>query len=283
MTTDPTADLTPIDRNALLEGLVISAHAAGKAIWDIYNSAFDVTVKADASPVTLADTAAEAIILADLARLAPLIPVVAEEEAAAGRIPNVGRQFFVVDPLDGTKEFVQRRGDFTVNIALIEDGNPTLGVVYAPAKDRMFAGDVTAKIAWTLEVSPDAALSTATARRPLAVRKPPSEGLTAVASKSHNTPQTDAYLAAYPILDRVSVGSSLKFCLVAAGEADLYPRLSPTCEWDTGAGHAVLSAAGGKVLALDASPLLYGKPNFFNPGFLAAGPLDPIAATSFMD
>lgn len=274
--------LPALDRAALLEGLVISAHAAGKAIWDIYSADFAVTMKADASPVTLADTAAEAIILADLARLAPGVPVVAEEEAAAGRIPSVGRRWFVVDPLDGTKEFVQRRGDFTVNIALIEDGQPTLGVVYAPAKDRLFAGDVSTRIAWTQEVSPDAALTTATPRRPLNVRTPPTTGLVAVASKSHNTPETDAYLAVYRISERVSVGSSLKFCLVAAGEADLYPRLSPTCEWDTGAGHAVLAAAGGKVLALDASPLLYGKPNFFNPGFLACGPLDPVSALGFM-
>jgi 3'(2'), 5'-bisphosphate nucleotidase len=272
-----THPLPPFDRTALLEGLVISAHAAGKAIWDIYQAGFEVTIKADASPVTLADTAAEAIILADLARLAPGIAVVAEEEVAAGRIPTVGRQFFVVDPLDGTKEFVQRRGDFTVNIALIEDGQPSLGIVYAPAKDRMFAGDVTLKTAWTQEVTPDQALSQASARRPLAVRTPPKQGLIAVASKSHNTPQTDAYLALYPIGERVSVGSSLKFCLVAAGEADLYPRLSPTCEWDTGAGHAVLLAAGGKVLALDGSPLVYGKKDFFNPGFLAGGPLDLIA------
>ena len=274
--------LPPLDRTALLEGLVISAHAAGKAIWDIYSADFAVEMKADASPVTLADTAAEAIILADLARLAPGVPVVAEEEAAAGRIPSVGRRWFVVDPLDGTKEFVQRRGDFTVNIALIEDGHPTLGVVYAPAKDRMFAGDVSTQSAWTQEVGPDAALNTATPRRPLGVRTPPTTGLVAVASKSHNTPETDAYLAVYRISERVSVGSSLTFCLVAAGEADLYPRLSPTCEWDTGAGHAVLAAAGGKVLALDASPLLYGKPNFFNPGFLASGPLDPVSALGFM-
>lgn len=269
--------LPGLDRTALLEGLVMSAHAAGKAIWDIYQADFDVTIKADASPVTLADTAAEAIILADLARLAPGIAVIAEEEVAAGRIPHIDRAFFVVDPLDGTKEFVQRRGDFTVNIALIEDGLPSLGIVYAPAKDRMFAGDVTLKTAWTQEIAPDQALSQASTRRPLAVRTPPKQGLIAVASKSHNTPETDAYLALYPIAERVSVGSSLKFCLVAAGEADLYPRLSPTCEWDTGAGHAVLAAAGGKVLALDGQPLTYGKPDFFNPGFLAGGPLDLIA------
>ena len=160
-----TPALPGLDRTALLEGLVLSAHQAGQAIWQIYQADFDVTIKADASPVTLADTAAEAIILADLARLAPGIAVVAEEEVAAGRIPAIGRAFFVVDPLDGTKEFVQRRGDFTVNIALIEDGQPSLGLVYAPAKNRMFAGDVTLKTAWTQEVAPDQALSQASPRQ----------------------------------------------------------------------------------------------------------------------
>jgi len=260
------------DREQLLEGLVDSALRAGRAILDIYDAGFEVTRKADDSPVTQADGAAEAIILADLARLAPGIPVVAEEEVAAGRIPVIGERFFVVDPLDGTKEFIQRRGDFTVNIALIEQRNPTLGVVSAPARGRLYAGDVTNGTAWSAAIEAGDRLS---ARQPLAIRKAPAAGLAAVASKSHNTPETDAYLGQFSVADRVSVGSSLKFCLVAAGEADLYPRLAPTCEWDTGAGDAVLRAAGGKVYAPEGGPLLYGKPRFFNTGFVAAGDVTP--------
>jgi len=256
------------DRRSLMQGLIAAAIEAGAAIMTVFEGDFDVEVKADQSPVTAADQAAEAVILAALARLAPGVPVVAEEEVAAGRVPDVGARFFLVDPLDGTKEFIRRGTDFTVNIGLIEDGAPSLGVVFAPARDTLYVGDVTLGDAWRETRRPGAA--TGSGRIALKV-KPPSDRLTAVASKSHDTPQTEAYLKACGVAERVSIGSSLKFCLVAAGDADLYPRPAPTCEWDTAAGHAVLLAAGGVVYDLAGAPLPYGKPKFFNPGFLALG------------
>lgn len=268
------------ERAALLEGFVEAAREAGAAIWDIFQQDFAVITKADASPVTAADTAAEAIILKALARLLPDVPVVAEEEVAAGRMPEVGERFLLVDPLDGTKEFVRKGTDFTVNIALVEHGAPTLGVVYAPARSRLFAGDVKASLAWTAEIGPEDA-SPLGERRLLGVR-PLGPTLAAVASKSHDTPETEAYLKACGVAERVSIGSSLKFCLVAAGEADLYPRAGPTCEWDTGAGHAVLVAAGGRVFDLSGAPLPYGKPSFFNPGFVATGPYEAPPLGPFM-
>ncbi len=265
----------PLDPDSrLLEAMIAAALEAGRAVHDIYRSGFVVTHKADATPVTAADHAAEAIILARLRQAAADIPVVAEEEVAAGRIPAVGREFFLVDPLDGTKEFVQKRGDFTVNIALTRDGAPVLGVVYAPANSQLFAGNVAARSAFRSDQkATDSALA---ARLPIKVRAVPQRGLTAVASRSHATAETDAYLANYAIADRIPVGSSLKFCLLAAGEADLYPRLGPTMEWDTAAGHAVLVAAGGTVWAPGATPLSYGKPGFRNPSFVAGGSLTPL-------
>ena len=271
---------SPAARADLLEGFVAAARDAGAAIWAIFQEDFAVLTKADASPVTAADTAAEAIILEALARLAPGVPVIAEEEVAAGRMPDVADRFLLVDPLDGTKEFVRKGTDFTVNIALVEDGFPTLGVVYAPALSRLFAGDVKTAAAWTAEVGPTDT-GAITVRRPLGVR-PQGAALTAVASKSHDTPETEAYLKACGVAERVSIGSSLKFCLVAAGEADLYPRAGPTCEWDTGAGHAVLLAAGGRVFDLSGAPLAYGKARFFNPGFVATGPYDAPPLGPFM-
>jgi 3'(2'), 5'-bisphosphate nucleotidase len=269
----------PAHRAALLEGLVAVSLEAGAEIWRIFQEDFEVLVKADTSPVTVADQAAEAIILKALARLAPDVPVVAEEEAAAGRIPDVAERFFLVDPLDGTKEFIKRGTDFTVNIALVENRTPTMGVVYAPARSQLYAGDVAGGTAWTAEAAPGATI--AAERRPLAVR-PLGARLTAVASKSHDTPETEAYLRACDVAERVSIGSSLKFCLLADAEADLYPRPAPTCEWDTGAGHAVLVAAGGRVFGLDGAPLAYGKPRFFNPGFVATGPFEPPVLARFM-
>jgi 3'(2'), 5'-bisphosphate nucleotidase len=271
---------SPAARAVLLEGFVEAAREAGAAIWTIFQEDFAVTTKADASPVTAADTAAEAIILKALAHLIPGVPVVAEEEVAAGRMPEVGERFLLVDPLDGTKEFVKKGTDFTVNIALVEHGSPTLGVVYAPARSRLFAGDVKTAVAWTVEVGPEDSAPLGQ-RKPLRVRAP-GASLTAVASKSHDTPQTEAYLKACGVAERVSIGSSLKFCLVAAGEADLYPRAGPTCEWDTGAGHAVLVAAGGRVFDLSGAPLPYGKTKFFNPGFVATGPYEAPALGPFM-
>lgn len=263
----------------LLEAMIGTALEAGRAISEIYRSEFEVRHKADESPVTAADHASEAIILRHLAAVAPRVPVIAEEEVAAGRIPAIEREFFLVDPLDGTKEFVQRRGDFTVNIALVRGGVPVLGVVYAPARSRLFAGNVIAKTAFQMSQDPEQ--TQLADQQVIQVRHPPLKGLTAVASRSHRTPETDAYLSRYPVADLVSVGSSLKFCLVAGGEADLYPRLGPTMEWDTAAGHAVLLAAGGSVIMLDGTPLRYGKPEFRNPSFIAGGlvVLQPVPAS----
>jgi 3'(2'), 5'-bisphosphate nucleotidase len=262
------------DSSSLLEALITASIEAGKAEIEIYAGAIKVHHKQDASPVTAADHAAEAIILEHLRRVAPRIPIIAEEEVAAGRIPKVAAEFFLVDPLDGTKEFIAKRGDFTVNIALVRDGAPVLGVVYAPANGTLYAGDVAAGRAFRSAQKPDP--SHVGTREPIRVRKPPTAGLTAVASRSHSNPQTEDYLARNRVADRVSVGSSLKFCLVAAGEADLYPRLGPTMEWDTAAGHAVLAAAGGKVLTVDGAPLRYGKPEFRNPSFIATASVAPL-------
>jgi 3'(2'), 5'-bisphosphate nucleotidase len=263
------------DRLALLDALCLTAREAGAAIWTIFEEGFEVIVKADASPVTVADHAAEAVILRVLADLAPDIPVVAEEEAAAGRIPEVGRRFFLVDPLDGTRDFVARGRDFTVNIGLIEDGTPTLGVIYAPAHGRLWAGDLPSRTAFASDAAPGEEEGP---RSPLGVRPTPPSPV-AVASKSHDVPATEAYLAALGVAQRRSIGSSLKFCLIAEGQADLYPRPSPTSEWDTAAGHAILLAAGGRVFDIHGRPLPYGKEGFRNPGFVATGPMEvpPIA------
>lgn len=264
----------PADRRHLLHGLAEAVLAAGAAINAIFESGFAVEHKADHSPVTAADRAGEAVILAALAILAPHIPVVAEEEVSMGRIPQVGDRFFLVDALDGTREFVKRGSDFTVNVGLIEHGTPTLGVVFAPRLDRLFVGDVTLGVAWWREGEG--------AETPLRIhqgRRPP----TAVASRSHQTPPMEAYLDAIGAGERVNIGSSLKFALLAAGEADVYPRPSPTMEWDTAAGHAVLAAAGGKVFDIHGEPMRYGKPDFFNPGFLAVGDFEGPPIAPFMD
>ena len=260
-------------RRVLMEGLIAAALTAGAEIWRIFQAGFAVEIKSDASPVTIADRAAEAIILEALLRLAPDVPVVAEEESEAGRVPDVADRFFLVDPLDGTKEFVRRGTDFTVNIGLIENGAPTLGVIYAPARNELYIGDATSGLAWSRKDGE--------VRIPLKVR-PPGTPPVALASKSHDVPATEAFLKAVGAGERISVGSSLKFCLLAKGEADIYPRPSPTMEWDTAAGHAILLAAGGSVFAPDGSPFRYGKPGFFNPGFVATGGMDAPPIGSFM-
>jgi 3'(2'),5'-bisphosphate nucleotidase len=251
-----------------------AAVEAGRAAHKIYLGSFEVQRKADHSPVTAADHAAEAIILERLRQVAPGVPIVAEEEVSAGRLPSIGREFFLVDPLDGTKEFIQRIGDFTVNIALIREGDPILGVVYAPVTAGLYIGDVIAGIALRAHQPTDS--SQKAPRAPMRVRSAPQQGLTVVVSRSHSTPETETYLGHYPVAERVSVGSSLKFCQVASGEADLYPRLGPTMEWDTAAGHAVLVAAGGSVLAPGGAPLTYGKPGLRNSFFIAGGALHTI-------
>ena len=245
------------------------AYDAGRIILEHYTEEIVARQKADHSPVTAADEAAEKFIVKRLHHLAPGVPVVAEESVAAGRIPRVDQRFFLVDPLDGTKEFINRNGEFTVNIAEIVDGKPVRGVVYAPAKDRLFFGEA-ASGAFEINAKPGGAPDYAEAAR-IAVRPAPKEGLIAVASRSHRDKKTEEYLAAYPVKDFVTAGSSLKFCLVAAGEADIYPRHGTTMEWDTAAGHAVLAAAGGSVTTLDGRTLHYGKPRFENPHFVARG------------
>ncbi len=243
--------------------ICLIARDAGAAILSIYGSDFEVRSKDDASPVTDADEAAELVILAGLKALTPDIPVVAEESAAAGNMPDdLGREFWLVDPLDGTKEFISRNGEFTVNIALIRDGAPVLGVVYAPAVERLFFASGPGR-AFQITGSGEA--------QAIAARPAPDDGLTVVVSRSHKDQATDDYLADFTVAHETSAGSSLKFCLVAAGEADLYPRLGRTCEWDTAAGHAVLAAAGGSVQTLDGMALAYGKDSIYNPFFVARG------------
>lgn len=248
---------------ALLEGLVALVKEASAVVMAVYATDFAVRGKDDASPVTEADEKAEAVILRGLAALAPGVPVVAEEAVAAGNVPDVAGCFWLVDPLDGTKEFVSRNGEFTVNVALIENGQPVLGVVAAPALGRLFAG-VVGVGAW---VEQDGQ------RRPVRCRAVPAEGLTVVASRSHgDAAALDAFLAGRQVASLANAGSSLKLCLVAEGAADLYPRLGRTMEWDIAAGHAVLAAAGGRVRRVDdGSPLAYGKPGFENPHFAASG------------
>ena len=257
----------------LLEDIAVAAREAGEAILEIVRRGFDVEHKQDSSPVTEADRAAELIILAALAKAAPGVPVIAEEEVAAGRIPAHGDTYFLVDPLDGTKEFVRGGDDYTVNIGLIVDGTPHVGVVYAPATVRLHAGLV-GEGAWLEDLSN---------RIPISTRKP-GEELVAVASKSHfNQPTADYLAEAAKGCGYVGIGSSLKFCIVAEGCADIYPRLSPTSEWDTAAGHAVLLAAGGRVDGPDGEPLQYGKRAFLNRGFVATGGWKAMPIGSFLE
>ncbi|ETX28510.1 3'(2'),5'-bisphosphate nucleotidase CysQ [Roseivivax isoporae] len=242
---------------------------AGEKIMQIYNSDdFEVKTKSDASPVTEADEAADALISAGLRAAFPDTALVTEEQAAS-HDQDVAT-FLIVDPLDGTKEFVNRRGDFTVNIAYVEDGVPVRGVVYAPAKERLFYTDsVGGSVEETGPFDPDTPGET----KPLRVGKPDNSALMVVASKSHRDAATDDYIGKYAVHDMTSAGSSLKFCLVATGEADLYPRLGRTMEWDTAAGHAVLAGAGGRVVRFDDhTPLDYGKAGFANPFFIAYAP-----------
>ena len=274
-----TANSIIADRAALLDALAETCVRAGAAILAVYETDFAVTHKRDTSPVTEADAAGEAIILAALADLTPHIPVVAEEEYSAGRVPTTDGYFFLVDPLDGTKEFVERRGDFTVNIALIEGDAPSLGVVYAPTERRIYAGDVHGGYAWSALVAANDAIGP---HERIAVRPAPEGGLAAVASRAHNSPETEAYLGQFDVASRVSRGSSLKICMVACGEADLYPRLAPTCEWDIAAGDAVLRAAGGMLYAPNGAPMPYGKERFFNVGFVATGSVEAPPIAPFM-
>lgn len=267
-------------RGELIEPLVEIALSAGRAILEVYARVDEhsAKIKGDGSPVTDADARAEEIILAGLTKLSPGIPVVAEEAVAAGLTPETqGKPFYLVDPLDGTKEFLSRNGDFTVNIGLIEQGQPVLGVVYAPAIGELYVG-IVGHGARKARVEGGAVGSW----QPIQARAADRNAVSVIASRSHLTPETSAFIARFQCKEFVSAGSSLKFCRVACGEADLYPRLARTMEWDTAAADAVLRAAGGRVVTLDGKALKYGKreqahdTDFANPGFVAAGAWDPL-------
>lgn len=255
------------DLAALIDDVVVLARQASAAALRYYDGGVTVRRKADASPVTEADHAAEAIILAGLQRLTPDIPAVSEEAVSRGDVrvdpARPPRRFWLVDPIDGTREFVAHNGEFTINIGLVENGAPVLGVLHEPVTDTTYTG---------------AGLGTAMRRRadgpprPIRVRMPPPAGLTVIASRSHGSKAaTAAYLEDFPVAEKRLMGSAIKFGLIAEGSADLYPRLGPTMEWDTCAGHAVVEAAGGSVMTLSGSPLRYGKPGFLNPDFVARG------------
>ena len=251
-----------MEQQKLLDEVIHIARQAGDVIMNIYATDFTVRGKDDSSPVTEADEKAEAVILAALRQLTPDIPIVAEEAAAAGEIVEPGDLFWLVDPLDGTKEFVNKNGEFTVNIALIRNAAPVLGVVYAPAIERLFAG----------VVGQGAFVEEGAERRDINVRQVPEAGFTVVASRSHGDPEAlKAFMGDKPVAELRNAGSSLKICLVAAGEADLYPRLGRTMEWDIAAGHAVVCAAGGRLTTLDGVEMGYGKPIFENPHFVVWG------------
>jgi 3'(2'), 5'-bisphosphate nucleotidase len=265
---------------ALFEELAL---AAGRRIMEIRAAGVAAEFKPDSSPVTEADRAAEKLILDGLRDAFPGIPHVAEEESAEGRMPgDLGSAFFLVDPLDGTKEFVRGSSDFTVNIALVRDGAPELGVVFAPASGRMFCGRPGS--AEETEIGADFTVVSRCLIAMRGERRPP----VIVASRSHRTAETNAYIARFEGAETVAVGSSLKFCLLASGKADLYPRFGRTMEWDTAAGDAVLRAAGGMTFTVDGKPLVYGKRNqsddadFANPWFIAcsARPMRPIVFTN---
>lgn len=262
----PAGAASEMDR--LAETFAAIALETGPAILAIYANGPRVQLKADRSPVCDADEAAETIILAALAKTRPEFPVIAEESVSRGEIPSLGEDFILVDPLDGTREFLSRNGEFTVNIALVRNGVPRCGVVYAPALDLLWIGGESSRMA---EAKPGAPLPTAW--RQIRTRAAPRTGLTALVSRSHCDPTTEAWLAERDVTTRRDAGSALKFCLLAQSDADVYPRFGPTMEWDTAAGHAVLQAAGGTVIAADGTPLRYGKTDeqFRNPSFIAWG------------
>ena len=247
-----------------LDILADLAREAGAAILRYFRQDFVVDHKDDHSPVTEADRAADTIIAAGLRKLTPDIPVITEEEVADGVAPTVvGTRFWLVDPLDGTHEFIHGRDEFTVNIALIDAGEPVIGIVYLPVQDQLYTGRTPGAAALSEAGSPP---------RPIEARQAPAGGLSVVASRSHaKMDELKAFLADMNVLEFLAAGSSLKFCLIAEGKADFYPRLGTTMEWDTAAADAVLRAAGGHVRTLDGAPLTYGKPDFRNPHFTASG------------
>jgi 3'(2'), 5'-bisphosphate nucleotidase len=261
-------ELTARNQLALAFGAI--AVNAGKAIMTARAAGGSAREKADGSPVTEADLAADRFIRGSLPSIIPGVPVITEETFDAENAKDPSDRFILVDPLDGTREFAAGRDEFTVNIALIENGQPVVGTIYAPAMSQLY---VAGSEAFQANVHPDAAVPSLKAMRKLASSPVPAEGMRAVASRSHLDPATKQWLDARPIKEFCSAGSSLKFCTVAEGRADVYPRLSPTMEWDTAAGHAILLAAGGCVLDLHGAPLRYGKTGdkFRNGSFVAWG------------
>ena len=242
----------------LAETLVAIAEDAGRAILAIQTGNLDVRLKDDQSPLTAADEAADGIIRRALRAVEPRHPIVSEESAEDRTVE--ANTFWLVDPLDGTKEFIAGRNEYTVNIALVRDHVPVMGTVHVPALGITYFCDEDG--AWRKEPRKPARIQ---------VRAPRPGKLTAVASRSHRDAETDDFLERHGVTDTVSVGSSLKFCLLAEGKADVYPRFGPTMEWDTAAGHAVLLRAGGSVETFDGNAFLYGKPGVRHPGFIARG------------
>lgn len=251
-----------MNHQSLLDKVLEIADSASRKVMEIYRTDFEVQTKEDNSPITAADLASHHVIVDGLRALTPEIPILSEESANAPWTERKNwTRFWLVDPIDGTKDFTNRTGEFTVNIALIENGEPVMGVVTAPALDEAYWG-IKGLGAWKRDADGNT--------RKLEVVDPP-KAVRAVASKNHMNDETRAFIEQLGEHELVQAGSSLKFCRIAEGQADIYPRLGPTCEWDTGAAHAVLSAAGGKVNQLDGTPLAYGKEDVLNPYFIASG------------
>lgn len=255
------------DNDAVAMAFAQICSDAAVEVMAVYESDFEVRIKDDRSPVSDADERAEKVILTELARLMPGVPVVAEESFSAGERVSPGEEFILVDPVDGTREFIARNGEFTLNIALVRGGAPVAGVVYAPALGRVYAGGETA---WSADLLPGDDVSAAN-RETLDGRPLNPKAVIAICSRSHRDEQTTEFLAAIGVSDTVSAGSSLKFCLLAEGRADIYPRFGPTCEWDIAAGQAVLCAAGGGAWSMSGEALQFGKVNtdFLNGAFVA--------------
>ncbi len=266
----PQLDMNASARDAIARSFASIALAAGPVVMSEYEGGGEVRLKSDSSPVTVADERAEEVILGLLRARVSAVPIVAEELVARGEHAVIGGSFILVDPLDGTREFISRNGEFTINIALVRDGEPVAGAVYAPALARLWWGG---ERAYQCDAPVGAPLPAESLWRPIRTRRAPARGLVALASRSHGDPATEAFLAKLPIAERRSAGSSLKFCALAEGVADVYPRFAPTMEWDTAAGDAVLRAAGGVVLAIEGGPMLYGKKRsgLRNGGFVAWG------------
>jgi 3'(2'), 5'-bisphosphate nucleotidase len=271
----PDAEILPAQAAKLLDELTAIVARASAAIRDIASGTVSHTLKADQSPVTVADEASEAIILEGVGRLLPNVPVVSEEMAGKTAPPALKRSFILVDPLDGTKEFIAGRDEFTVNIAILTGGVPIAGIIAAPKQNKVWRGVVGGRVE-RLRLLPEGADQAQTIR----ARRWPEQGAVAVVSRSHYDPKTDAFLARLPPVTHDSSGSSIKFCRIAEGAADVYPRLGTTCEWDIAAGHALVLAAGGIVTTPQGTPLPYGRvaENFRVPSFIAWG--DPAKAAS---